>query len=110
MPDLHIVVLAAGQGTRMKSSRPKVLHRVAGVPLLSHVLETARALAPASITVVVGHQAELVQSAFSGQAGLDFVVQKQQLGTGHALLTAEAALQQATGTVILLSGDVPLLS
>jgi len=109
MPDVHIVILAAGQGTRIKSARPKVLHRVAGSPMIAHVLEGARSLKPRSLTVVVGHQADAVKSALSEITGLTYVVQEPQLGTGHALLTTEAALKGATGTVILLSGDVPLL-
>jgi UDP-N-acetylglucosamine diphosphorylase/glucosamine-1-phosphate N-acetyltransferase len=109
MPDVHIVILAAGQGTRLKSARPKVLHHVAGTPMIAHVLEGARVLKPRSVTVVVGHQADAVKSALSQLTGLTYVVQEPQLGTGHALLTTEAALKGATGTVILLSGDVPLL-
>ena len=107
--DVHIVVLAAGMGTRMKSTRPKVLHRVAGAPMIAHVLQGAWVLEPHSVTVVVGHQADAIKSALSGQPGLTCVVQEPQLGTGHALLTAEPALDGSTGTVILLSGDVPLL-
>ncbi len=110
MPDTHIVVLAAGKGTRMKSARPKVLHRVAGVPMIRHVLSVARALAPRSIVLVVGHQAEALKSALSGESGLTFVVQEPQLGTAHALLTAAPAFGAATGTLVLLSGDVPLLT
>jgi bifunctional UDP-N-acetylglucosamine pyrophosphorylase / glucosamine-1-phosphate N-acetyltransferase len=110
MPDVHIVVLAAGMGTRIKSARPKVLHRVAGSPMIAHVLEGARALKPRSVTVVVGYQAEVVKSALAGHPDLTYVVQEPQLGTGHALLTAAPALNGSTGTVILLSGDVPLLT
>jgi bifunctional UDP-N-acetylglucosamine pyrophosphorylase/glucosamine-1-phosphate N-acetyltransferase len=110
MSDLHIVILAAGKGTRMKSSSPKVLHRVAGLPMIDHVVTTARSLSPRSIVVVIGHQAEAVRSALMRLPGLTFVVQEPQLGTAHALLTAEAALTNATGTLMLLSGDVPLLS
>jgi bifunctional UDP-N-acetylglucosamine pyrophosphorylase / glucosamine-1-phosphate N-acetyltransferase len=109
MPDLHIVVLAAGKGTRMKSSRPKVLHRVAGLPMIDYVLDAAAALRPASTTVVVGHRADVLQSALAGRPGLTFVVQEPQLGTAHALLTTEPALRTASGTLLLLSGDVPLL-
>src|SRR5882757_7536179 len=94
----------------MKSSRPKVLHRVAGIPMITHVLETARALQPRSLIVVIGHKAEAVVSALSDQPDLTFVVQEPQLGTGHALLTAAPVLRTATGTVVLLSGDVPLLA
>src|SRR5262245_35464368 len=110
MSDVHIVVLAAGMGTRLKSSRPKVLHRLAGRPMLSHVLDTAHNLSPRSTTVVVGHQADAVRSAVSDYPGLTFVVQEPQLGTGHALLMAAPALERSSGTVVLLSGDVPLLT
>jgi bifunctional UDP-N-acetylglucosamine pyrophosphorylase/glucosamine-1-phosphate N-acetyltransferase len=107
--DVHVVVLAAGMGTRMKSAQPKVLHRVAGTPMVAHVLEVARALKPRSVTVVVGHRADAVKAALSEPPGHTFVVQQPQLGTGHALLVTEPALEGSTGTVILLSGDVPLL-
>jgi bifunctional UDP-N-acetylglucosamine pyrophosphorylase/glucosamine-1-phosphate N-acetyltransferase len=107
---LHLVVLAAGKGTRMKSAAPKVLHRVAGVPMIGHVLDTADRLSPASTTVVVGHQADRVREALAHRGGLTFVVQEPQLGTAHALLSAEPALGGRTGTLVLLSGDVPLLT
>lgn len=108
--DLHIVILAAGKGTRMKSARPKVLHHVAGRPMIEHVLRAASALHPQSIIVVVGHQAEEVKRRVAGRDRLTFVVQEPQLGTGHALLSAETALANTSGTLLLLSGDVPLLS
>lgn len=110
MSDLHIVILAAGKGTRMKSERPKVLHKVAGLPMIEHVLAAASASAARSTTVVVGHQADAVQAALAGHSGLAFVVQEPQLGTAHALLTAEPAMKGAAGTLVLLSADVPLLS
>jgi bifunctional UDP-N-acetylglucosamine pyrophosphorylase/glucosamine-1-phosphate N-acetyltransferase len=110
LTDLHVVVLAAGKGTRMKSALPKVLHRVAGRPMIEYVLGTAAGLQPASITVVVGHQAETLEQALSRHSGLTFVVQEPQLGTAHALLQAEPALAGKRGTLILLSGDVPLLT
>jgi len=106
---LHIVVLAAGKGTRMKSRRPKVLHQAAGLPLLHWVLRLARSLEPASITVVVGHEAGRVEAA-SAAPDVRFVLQEPQLGTGHALLQTQAVLAGASGRVLLLSGDVPLLS
>jgi bifunctional UDP-N-acetylglucosamine pyrophosphorylase/glucosamine-1-phosphate N-acetyltransferase len=106
--DLHIVILAAGQGTRMKSGLPKVLHRVAGRPMIQHVLSAARAASPASIVLVVGHRADLVQGQL-GQEGVAFAIQSPQLGTAHALQQAEPLLAGKSGTVILLSGDVPLL-
>jgi bifunctional UDP-N-acetylglucosamine pyrophosphorylase/glucosamine-1-phosphate N-acetyltransferase len=110
MPDIHIVVLAAGKGTRMKSELAKVLHPVAGVPMIEYVLRTAAQLAPRSITVVVGHRADALKKALAGRSGLNFVVQEPQLGTAHALLTTEEALRTSSGTLLLLSGDVPLLS
>ncbi len=106
---VHVVVLAAGQGTRMKSALPKVLHHVAGRPMVEHVLQAARFLAPETITIVVGHQAPAVQAALGGWPHLQFALQKPQLGTAHALQQAEPALAGRKGTVILLSGDVPLL-
>jgi bifunctional UDP-N-acetylglucosamine pyrophosphorylase/glucosamine-1-phosphate N-acetyltransferase len=108
-PDRHLVILAAGKGTRMKTRRPKVLHPLCGLPVLHHVLRTARALSPATLCLVVGHQAADLQAALREFDGLTFVTQEPQLGTGHALLQAEAALRGCTGTVVLLSGDVPLL-
>ena len=110
MPDVHVVILAAGKGTRMESARPKVLHRVAGVPMIQHVLAAAGSLRPTSTTVVVGHQADILKATLSRQFGLTFVVQEPQLGTAHALLTTEQLFREARGTVILHSGDVPLLS
>jgi bifunctional UDP-N-acetylglucosamine pyrophosphorylase/glucosamine-1-phosphate N-acetyltransferase len=109
MSDRHIVILAAGKGTRMKSARPKVLHSVAGRPMIDYVLRAASAVHPASTTIVVGHQAETLERALARHSGLSFVVQEPQLGTGHALLMAEATLRDAKGTLLLLSGDVPLL-
>jgi bifunctional UDP-N-acetylglucosamine pyrophosphorylase/glucosamine-1-phosphate N-acetyltransferase len=110
MADLHVVILAAGKGTRMKSAWPKVLHRVAGVPMIEHVLTAAAALTPQSMTLVVGHQADVLRAALLTHPDLSFVVQEPQLGTAHALLTTATAFRGATGTLLLLSGDVPLLS
>jgi bifunctional UDP-N-acetylglucosamine pyrophosphorylase / glucosamine-1-phosphate N-acetyltransferase len=110
MPDTHIVVLAAGRGTRMNSARPKVLHHVAGRPMIDYVLRTARSLAPRSTTVVVGHQAEILRASLASRPGVTVVVQEPQLGTAHALMSAADALAGARGLLILLSGDVPLLS
>jgi bifunctional UDP-N-acetylglucosamine pyrophosphorylase/glucosamine-1-phosphate N-acetyltransferase len=107
--DRHFVILAAGKGTRMKTRRAKVLHPLAGLPVIAHVLRTARALGAATTCVVVGHQADEVKAALAGVDGLTFVAQEPQLGTGHALLQAEPVLGTRRGTVVLLSGDVPLL-
>ena len=109
-PPVHIVVLAAGKGTRMKSDLPKVLHRAAGLPLIDHVLRTAASVSPQSVVVVVGHGADQMKSALRERLGLSFAVQEPQLGTAHALLQAEPHLAGATGIVVLLYGDVPLLS
>ncbi|HWQ00179.1 MAG TPA: bifunctional UDP-N-acetylglucosamine diphosphorylase/glucosamine-1-phosphate N-acetyltransferase GlmU [Vicinamibacterales bacterium] len=109
MEDLHLVILAAGKGTRMKSAAPKVLHRVAGLPLIEHVLRAAAPLEAASTVVVVGYEADRVRQALAGWSGLRFALQEPQLGTGHALLQAEPALAGVRGTVLVLSGDVPLL-
>ena len=108
--DTHVVILAAGKGTRMKSARPKVLHRVAGLPLVEHVLACAAAIHPRTTIVVVGHQGEALTASLAGHQGLTFVVQEPQLGTAHALMTTEAALAGQTGLLVLLSGDVPLLT
>jgi bifunctional UDP-N-acetylglucosamine pyrophosphorylase / glucosamine-1-phosphate N-acetyltransferase len=107
MTPLHIVILAAGKGTRMKSELPKVLHHVGGEPMIGHVLRTGAAFKPATTTVVVGHMAEKMRAALDGS--IQTVVQEPQLGTAHALLQAEPVLRGATGTVVLLYGDVPLL-
>jgi len=106
---LHLVVLAAGKGTRMKSGMPKVLHPAGGLSLIEHVLRTADRVAPQSVVLVLGHQAEHVRRALRGRRALRFAIQEPQLGTGHALLQAELELAGATGTLVLLSGDVPLL-
>jgi bifunctional UDP-N-acetylglucosamine pyrophosphorylase / glucosamine-1-phosphate N-acetyltransferase len=106
----HVVILAAGQGTRMKSQLPKVLHPVAGRPMVEHVLDAAATVAPATVTVIVGHGGAAVRKRLEGRSELAFAVQEPQLGTAHALQQAEPFLTGKTGTVILLSGDVPLLS
>jgi bifunctional UDP-N-acetylglucosamine pyrophosphorylase/glucosamine-1-phosphate N-acetyltransferase len=104
---LAVIVLAAGQGKRMHSALPKVLHPLAGRPLLAHVLEAARALDPAQVIVVHGHGGADVRAAFAG-ADVSWVEQAQQLGTGHAL--AQALPRVARGAqVLVLNGDVPLV-
>jgi bifunctional UDP-N-acetylglucosamine pyrophosphorylase/glucosamine-1-phosphate N-acetyltransferase len=108
--DIHLVILAAGKGTRMKSAVPKVLHHIAGAPMIDYVLRTAAWLAPRSITVVIGHQADALKDALTRYSGLRTVVQEPQLGTGHALKITEPLFEHAKGTLVLLSGDVPLLS
>jgi len=94
----------------MKSELPKVLHRIGGLTLIERVLRTASGLFPSSITMVVGHGADEVKHALRNRSGLGFISQEEQLGTGHALLQTRSVLEGKTGTVVLLSGDVPLLS
>ena len=109
MSELAVVILAAGKGMRMKSDLVKVLHSVAGSPMLSYPLDLSRSLKPSRLLVVVGFQADLVQEKFQGD-DVTFVHQKEPLGTGHAVLAARPALQRFHGTVLILSGDVPLLT
>ncbi|WP_342623759.1 bifunctional UDP-N-acetylglucosamine diphosphorylase/glucosamine-1-phosphate N-acetyltransferase GlmU [Pseudomonas alkylphenolica] len=103
---LDIVILAAGQGTRMRSALPKVLHPVAGDSMLGHVIHSARQLQPQGIHVVIGHGAERVRERLAAD-DLNFVLQDQQLGTGHAVAQALPAL--TADTVLILYGDVPLI-
>lgn len=104
---LDVIILAAGQGTRMKSSLPKVLHPVAGVPMLEHVIKTAQTLNPETIHVVVGHGSEQVQASLSAYP-LNWVLQKEQKGTGHAVLQVVPELP-ADSVVLVMYGDVPLI-
>ena len=108
MKPLHIVILAAGEGKRMKSARAKVMLPLAGRPMLAHVLDTARALQPERIHVVHGHRGAQLQSVFAGQADLDWVHQAEQRGTGHAMHLAIAGVPDAA-RVLVLYGDVPLI-
>jgi bifunctional UDP-N-acetylglucosamine pyrophosphorylase/glucosamine-1-phosphate N-acetyltransferase len=104
---LDVIVLAAGLGKRMRSDLPKVLHPLAGRPLLAHVIDAARALAPRKIFVVHGHGADKVRSAFP-DSGIDWVLQAEQLGTGHAVLQALPQVS-SNADVLILYGDVPLV-
>ncbi len=106
--NLAAVILAAGQGTRMKSALPKVLHPVMGQPMLRHVVRTAATLGASPMVAVVGHGADQVRAAFTGEP-LQFALQAEQLGTGHALQCAAEALAGFSGDLLLLCGDVPLL-
>ena len=108
MSETSVIVLAAGQGTRMKSRRAKVLHELCGVPMLGHVLRNAKRLAPSRLLVVVGKDAEEVEERFAGEA--EFVLQEEQNGTGHAVLVAQPVLGNVDGDVLVLYGDTPLLS
>jgi len=107
MAGLLTVVLAAGKGTRMKSALPKVLHRVGGKSMLQHVLDAANKAGSEKNIVVVGFGGQTVKEAIGSQA--EFVVQEEQLGTGHAVMQAEQLLKEFDGTVMVLCGDTPLL-
>jgi bifunctional UDP-N-acetylglucosamine pyrophosphorylase/glucosamine-1-phosphate N-acetyltransferase len=107
---LHVVILAAGKGTRMKSERPKVLHSVNGAPLIDRVLATVDALTPVSVVLVLGHKAATVAEQIGLAPRRTLVTQEPQLGTGHALAQALPFLADARGDLLLLYGDVPLLS
>ena len=105
---IAVVIMAAGKGTRMNSDLPKVLHPIAGRPMIQHVLTAARELQPQRLIVIVGHQRERVIAELVKQ-GIEFVVQEPQLGTGHAVLQARPLLNDFRGEIVILSGDVPLL-
>jgi bifunctional UDP-N-acetylglucosamine pyrophosphorylase/glucosamine-1-phosphate N-acetyltransferase len=108
--DTAAVVLAAGMGKRMNSDLAKVLHPMAGKPLLGHVLDTLDELGVARRVVVVGHQREAVKQAFADRPGLEWVVQAEQRGTGHACMMAEPAIAGFAGRVLVVCGDTPLLT
>jgi bifunctional UDP-N-acetylglucosamine pyrophosphorylase/glucosamine-1-phosphate N-acetyltransferase len=106
--EFAIAILAAGKGTRLKSRHPKVLHQIAGKTLLGHVVAAAsKVVAPANIFAIIGHEADLVREALQ-PTGIQFVLQREQRGTGHALMAAREALQRFRH-VLVLSGDVPLI-
>ena len=106
---LHVVILAAGEGKRMKSALPKVLQKIAGRPMLGHVIATARALRPAGIHVVYGHGGEQVRDGFADQPDLHWAEQVERLGTGHALQQAMPDMPSGA-RVLVLYGDVPLIT
>ena len=110
--NLDVLILAAGLGTRMRSNLAKVLHQLDGRPLINHVCRTATALAPRKIYVVIGHQGEDVKTAVLEELDTehaDFVWQKEQLGTGHAVNSAREFLENENSTLLVLSGDVPMI-
>jgi bifunctional UDP-N-acetylglucosamine pyrophosphorylase / glucosamine-1-phosphate N-acetyltransferase len=103
-----LAILAAGKGTRLKSRQPKVLHEIAGKPLLAHVVAAAsKVVPPKNIFAIIGHEADRVREALAS-TGINFILQREQRGTGHAMMEARAALQSFE-TVLVLSGDVPLI-
>jgi len=103
------IILAAGKGKRMKSDVAKVLHPLCGKPMLTYSVDAARALNVEKIVIIIGHQAGLVREAFKDE-GLIFVEQPEQLGTGHAVLQARDVFRSYDGTILILCGDVPMLS
>ncbi|MBK07765.1 MAG: UDP-N-acetylglucosamine diphosphorylase/glucosamine-1-phosphate N-acetyltransferase [Deltaproteobacteria bacterium] len=110
--DLSVVILAAGKGTRMRSPKAKVLHTIGGIPIVAHIIHTVQTLSPERTVVVVGHQADEVEQTLSARFGkdkLDFALQAQQLGTGHAVMEAQSSWEQGGASTLILSGDVPLL-
>jgi bifunctional UDP-N-acetylglucosamine pyrophosphorylase/glucosamine-1-phosphate N-acetyltransferase len=109
MNQLTAVILAAGEAKRMRSARPKVLHALCGRPLIAYPVSTARALG-ARVVIVVGRAGDEVRAAVSPDAAAGFVEQKERLGTGHAVLQAHVACGDGPGTLLVLPGDVPLLS
>lgn len=109
MNPTHVLIMAAGKGTRLKSSLPKVLHPLAGRPLIEHLLQTVEALNPGHTLVVVGHQAGLVKSRLRHR-DVEFAEQVPQLGTGHAVQVARDWWSGKPGNLLILSGDVPLIS
>ncbi len=108
MNNVAALILAAGKGTRMRSSLCKVLHPVAGRPMINYVIDAVAAASPDKIAVVVGHQSEEVIKALDG-SGVEFAVQEPQLGTGHAVMAAEELLHDYTGDILILCGDIPLI-
>jgi len=108
MSDIAVIILAAGEGTRMKSNRAKVLHEIAGVPMICYVVETALSVAE-EIIVVIGYQAEAVRRALVSYPMLRFAVQEEQLGTGHAVMCAISRLSPGIQDVVVLCGDTPLI-
>lgn len=104
----YAIILAAGKGTRMKSDLPKVLHPVAGLSMLEHVRRAVERIAPQEVVTVVGHKAELVQQQLEGRSS--FVLQEEQLGTGHAVRMAESLLADKDGMTLVIAGDTPLIT
>src|SRR5690606_31044285 len=107
MSERYVIILAAGQGTRMKSKLYKVLHPVCGKPMVEHVIDTVSAVGADQIVTVIGHGAELVKKHLEGRT--DFVLQQEQLGTAHAVSQAKGLLKDKKGTTLVVCGDTPLL-
>ncbi len=108
MQDVAAIILAAGKGTRMKSSRAKVLHEILGVPMIRYVVEAAQGVVD-DIVVVIGHQAEAVRKVLASYQNLGFVVQEEQLGTGHAVMIGMPEVAPQVRDAVILCGDTPLI-
>jgi bifunctional UDP-N-acetylglucosamine pyrophosphorylase/glucosamine-1-phosphate N-acetyltransferase len=107
--DAVAIVMAAGKSTRMKSNKPKVLHELCGRPILQYILDALHQVGVRRKLVVVGFQAELVKEAFAREPGVEFVLQSEQLGTGHAVMMAEPLLRDHRGPVVVIAGDQPMI-
>ncbi len=107
-PKLYIVILAAGKGTRMKSDKAKVLHEVFYAPMVHHVLHAVAPLQPTKSIAIIGHQRDVVEKSLAGFP-IELAIQEEQLGTGHAVLCAEPAIDAMEGSVMILCGDTPLI-
>jgi len=107
--DLVVIILAAGKGTRMKSDLPKVFHEILGEPMLTYVLDNVEKLNPVQTYLVVGHKRDLLMDYYKDR-DIKFVVQEEQLGTGHAVVQVKPYLEDFAGTVLILNGDVPLIT
>lgn len=108
MANRFAIILAAGQGTRMKSKLYKVLHAVCGKPMLEHVVDQVEAAGIEKVVTIVGHGADTVKGCLGDRS--EYVLQAQQLGTGHAVLQAQAVLENEEGTTLVICGDTPLLT
>ena len=109
MADPVAIVLAAGKGTRMKSDLPKVLHQVCGKSMVEHVFDAVRGAGVTRIVCVIGHEADLMRKTLSGQGDVEFILQSEQNGTGHAVQMTAESLADHDGPVLVLAGDTPLL-
>lgn len=109
MAELVAVILAAGKSKRMNSELPKVLHPAQGRPMVEHVLDAARQAGAQQCVLIVGHKADVVRAALQHHPDVNFALQAEQLGTGHAVMCAEEALRGHAGDVLILAGDTPLL-
>ena len=106
---LNVAILAAGKGTRMASSLPKVLHRLSGKTLLERVLDSCSELNPDRIFIILGHKSKEVQDSVPKNKNIQFIIQEPQLGTGHAIQVLSKKIKNLQGDLLVLNGDVPLI-